>query len=77
MFLALPWFLFKAVFKKLRIKLRHKPLKPLIQVGEGDLDDGVKAVAAYIKSRKCGSICLMVSMSLVDPNRASGVVCSI
>lgn len=61
----LPWFLFKALCKKLRVKFL--PQRTLIHVSgeveqDQDLDAAVKAIAAYIKSRDCASICLMVSL---------------
>lgn len=61
----LPWFLLKALCKKLRVKVL--PRRPLIHVSgeveqDQDLDAALKAIAAYIRSRNCGSICLMVSL---------------
>lgn len=66
MFIALPWYLIKGLCKTLWIKLlRGNGSVPLIRLSvNASIDDRVTAVAEYIKSRKCGSICLMVRTGL-------------
>ncbi|EIM86282.1 DHS-like NAD/FAD-binding domain-containing protein [Stereum hirsutum FP-91666 SS1] len=69
----LPWFLLKALCKKLRVKVL--PRRPLIHVSgeveqDQDLDAALKAIAAYIRSRNCGSICLMIGAGV---STAAGV----